>query len=76
MSPVELREAQTLLEELLSSFQGLDSSVKPPHGDPILFVRKKDGTMRVCLDYRKLNDIIPKDRTPLPRIDECWIRFT
>jgi hypothetical protein len=37
---------------------------------PDLFVRKNDGTMRMCVDYRKLNDLTMKDRTPLPRIDE------
>jgi hypothetical protein len=34
------------------------------------FIRKKDGTMRMCVDYRKLKDLTRKDRTPLPRIDE------
>jgi hypothetical protein len=43
---------------------------KSPYNAPILFVRKKDGIMRMCLDYWKLNDLTRKDRTPLPRIDE------
>lgn len=37
---------------------------------PILFVKKKDGSLRLCVDYRALNDITTKDRYPLPRIEE------
>ncbi len=41
-----------------------------PYGAPILFVRKKDGTLRMCIDYRALNKVTVKNRYPLPRIDE------
>ena len=68
MSPAELREVQAQLTELLA--KGWIRPSKSPYGAPILFVRKKDGTMRMCVDYRKLNDLTRKDRTPLPRIDE------
>lgn len=47
--------------------------IKPSDGkwtSPILFVKKKDGTLRLCVDYRKLNDITIKDAFPLPNIDE------
>jgi hypothetical protein len=67
MSQVELREVQVQLQDILA--KGWIRPSKSPYGAPILFVRKKDGTMRMCVDYRKLNDITRKDRTPLPRID-------
>jgi hypothetical protein len=68
MSPAELREFQVQLQDLLA--KGWIRRSKSPYGALILFVRKKDGTMRMCVDYRKLNDLTRKDRTPLPRIDE------
>ena len=45
---------------------------KSPFGAPILFVKKKDGTMRMCVDYRALNDITIKNSYPLPRVDELF----
>eukprot|EP00873_Tetraselmis_striata_P001628 jgi/Tetstr1/421892/TSEL_012792.t1 len=68
MSPAELQEVRSQLEELLT--KGWIRPSKSNYGAPILFVRKKDGTLRMCVDYRKLNDLTKKDRTPLPRIDE------
>eukprot|EP00873_Tetraselmis_striata_P015214 jgi/Tetstr1/435478/TSEL_024384.t1 len=68
MSPAELQEVRSQLEELLA--KGWIRPSKSNYGAPVLFVRKKDGTMRMCVDYRKLNDLTKKDRTPLPRIDE------
>ena len=38
----------------------------------MLFVRKKDGSMRLCIDYRKLNKVIVKNKYPLPRIDDLF----
>ena len=38
----------------------------------MLFVKKKDGTMRLCIDYRRLNKVTIKNRYPLPRIDELF----
>eukprot|EP00873_Tetraselmis_striata_P041131 jgi/Tetstr1/461395/TSEL_006507.t1 len=67
MSPAELQEVRSQLEELLA--KGWIRPSKSNYGAPILFVRKKDGTLRMCVDYRKLNDLTKKDRTPLPRID-------
>ena len=43
-----------------------------PWGAPMLFVRKKDGTMRLCIDYRMLNKVTIKNRYPLPRIDDLF----
>ena len=41
-------------------------------GAPVLFVKKKDGTLRLCIDYRELNKIIIKNKYPLPRIDDLF----
>ena len=43
-----------------------------PWGAPVLFVKKKDGTMRLCVDYRKLNQVTMKNKYPLPRIDDLF----
>src|SRR4029078_13503138 len=48
---------------------------KSPFGAPILFVKKKDGTMRMCVDYRALNRITIKNSYPLPRVDELFDRL-
>ena len=43
-----------------------------PWGAPVLFVRKKDGTLRLCIDFRKLNKATVKNKYPLPRIDDLF----
>ena len=68
MSPAELQEVLRQLEDYLS--KGWIVPSKSPFGAPILFARKKDGTLRMCVDYRALNAITVKNRYPLPRIDE------
>ena len=68
MSPLELQEVQRQLEEYLE--RGWIRPSTSPFGAPILFARKKDGTLRMCVDYRALNDLSVKNRYPLPRIDE------
>ena len=70
MATVELKELKTQLQELLDkNFIQPSSS---PWGAPVLFVKKKDGTMRLCIDYRELNKITIKNKYPLPRIDDLF----
>ena len=45
---------------------------KSPWGAPVLFVKKKDGTFRLCVDYRQLNKVTVKNRYPLPRMDDLF----
>jgi len=63
------RQLQTLLDK------GFIRPSNSPFGAPILFVKKKDGTLRMCVDYRALNKITIKNRYPLPRIDELLDRL-
>ena len=58
------------LEELLA--KGLIRPSSSPWGAPVLFVKKKDGTMRMCIDYRELNKVTVKNKYPLPRIDDLF----
>ena len=43
-----------------------------PWGALVLFVKKKDGTLKLCIDYRKLNKVTVKNKHPLPRIDDLF----
>jgi hypothetical protein len=73
MNPKELDELRKQLDELLKA--GFIQPSKSPYGAPVLFVKKKDGTMRMCIDYRALNAITVKNKYPLPRIDELFDRL-
>jgi len=68
MSASELGELKKQLEELLEK-QFIRPSVSP-WGAPVLLMKKKDGSMRLCVDYRQLNKVTIKNRYPLPRIDD------
>ncbi|KAL0291047.1 UNVERIFIED_CONTAM: RNA-directed DNA polymerase [Sesamum calycinum] len=68
MVPLELKELKKQLEELLD--KGFIWPSISPWGAPVLFVKKKDRSMRLCVDYRQLNRITIKNKYPLPRIDE------
>ena len=70
MAPVELKELKVQLQELLEKWF-IRSSVSP-WGAPVLFVKKKDGTLRLCIDYRQLNKLTIKNKYPLPRIDDLF----
>ena len=67
MTPIELKELKTQLQELLDK-KFIRPSVSP-WGTLVLFMKKKDGTMRLCIDYRLLNRITMKNKYPLPRIN-------
>jgi len=67
MPPKELAELKIQLQELLDK-----SYIRPsssPWGCPALFVKKKDDSLRLCVDYRPLNAVTIKNKYPLPRID-------
>ena len=68
MAPPELEELKKQLEELLA--KGFIRPSVSPWGAPILFVKKKDGSVRMCIDYRQLNAVTVKNKYPLPRIDD------
>jgi hypothetical protein len=66
LSPVGLEALRKFLDENIAT--GLLRSSSSPHGAPVLFVKKKDGSLRLCMDFRGLNQITKKDRYPLPLI--------
>ena len=70
MAHAELRELKAQLEELLS--KGFIRPSISPWEAPVLFVKKKDGSLRLCIDYRKLNRVTIRNQYPLPRIDELF----
>ncbi|KAA0037817.1 pol protein [Cucumis melo var. makuwa] len=70
MAPAELKELKVQLQELLD--KGFIRPSLSPWGAPVLFVKKKDGSMRLCIDYRELNKVTVKNRYPLPRIDDLF----
>ena len=70
MAPVELKELNLQLQELQG--KGFIRPSTSPWGAPVLFVKKKDGTLRLCVDYRKLNRVTVKNKYPLPRIEDLF----
>ena len=70
MAPAELRELKDQLQELLD--KGFIRPSVSPWGAPVLFVKKKDGSLRLCIDYRELNKVTIRNRYPLPRIDDLF----
>ena len=68
ISATELQEIQKWMEENLP--KGFIRASSSSCALPILFVKKKDESLHICVDYRALNDIIIKDRYPLLRIEE------
>ena len=70
MAPVELQELRAQLQEQLD--KGFIRPNTSPWGAPVLFAKKKDTTLRLCIDYRQLNRVTIKNRYPLPRIDDLF----
>ncbi|KAL8134756.1 hypothetical protein AgCh_009680 [Apium graveolens] len=70
LAPLEMKELATQLQELLD--KGMIRPSMSPWGAPVLFFKKKDGSMRLCIDYRELNKLTIKNRYPLPRIDDLF----
>ncbi|KAG8503637.1 hypothetical protein CXB51_001568 [Gossypium anomalum] len=70
IAQIELKELKTQLQELTD--KGFVSPSFSPWGAPVLFVKKKDGSMRFCIDYRQLNKVTIKNKYPLPRIDDLF----
>ncbi|GJS23952.1 putative reverse transcriptase domain-containing protein [Tanacetum coccineum] len=70
LAPSEMKELSEQLKELLE--KGFIRPSSSPWGAPVLFVKKKDGSFRMCIDYRELNKLTVKNRYPLPRIDDLF----
>ncbi|GJS95355.1 putative reverse transcriptase domain-containing protein [Tanacetum coccineum] len=70
LAPTKLQELSTQLQEL--SDKGFIRPSSSPLGSPVLFVKKKDGSFQMCIDYRKLNNLTVKNRYPLSRIDDLF----
>lgn len=70
LAPAELKEVNRQVTDLLKR-QLIEPSTSP-WGSPILFVKKKDGSLRMVVDYRALNKLTVKNRYPLPRIDDLF----
>ncbi|GKE55897.1 putative reverse transcriptase domain-containing protein [Tanacetum coccineum] len=70
LAPAEMKELAEQLKEL--SDKGFIRPSSSPWGAPILFVKKKDGSFRMCIHYRELNKLIVKNHYPLPRIDDLF----
>ncbi|GJW02070.1 putative reverse transcriptase domain-containing protein [Tanacetum coccineum] len=70
LAPSEMKELAKQLQEL--SDKGFIRPSSSPWGAPVLFVKKKDGSFRMCIDYRELNKLTVKNRYPLPRIDDLF----
>ena len=70
MATAELAELKKQLADLLA--KGFIQPSSSPWGAPVLFVKKKDGSLRLCVDYRQLNQVTIKNKYPLPRIDDLF----
>nr|GEV40352.1 putative reverse transcriptase domain-containing protein [Tanacetum cinerariifolium] len=70
LAPSEMQELSNQLKELQE--KGFIRPSHSPWGAPVLFVKKKYGALRMCIDYRELNKLTIKNRYPLPRIDDLF----
>ena len=70
MAPLELKELEVQMEEHVS--KGFFRPTTSPWGAPVLFVKKKDGSLRLCIDYRELDKVTIRIQYPFPRIDDLF----
>ncbi|GJS60811.1 putative reverse transcriptase domain-containing protein [Tanacetum coccineum] len=70
LAPSEMQELSNHLQKLAD--RGFIRPSTSPWGAPVLFFKKKDGSFRMCIDYRELNKLTVKNRYPLPRIDDLF----
>nr|GFD26332.1 putative reverse transcriptase domain-containing protein [Tanacetum cinerariifolium] len=70
LAPPEMKELSEQLKKL--SDKGFIRPSSSPRGAPVLFVKKKDRSFRMCIDYQELNKLTVKNRYPLPRIDDLF----
>nr|GEZ71248.1 putative reverse transcriptase domain-containing protein [Tanacetum cinerariifolium] len=70
LAPSEMKELVDQLQDL--SEKGFIRPSSSPWGAPVLFVKKKDESFRMCIDYRELNKLMVKNRYPLPRINDLF----
>nr|GEW50908.1 hypothetical protein [Tanacetum cinerariifolium] len=73
LAPSEMQEISTQLQELSDKRFIRPSS--SPWEAPVLFIKKKDGSLRMCINYRELNKLTVKNRYPLPRIDDLFAQL-
>lgn len=73
MTPPELEELRKQLKELLEA--GHVRPSKAPFGAPVLFQKKQDGSLRLCIDYRALNKVTVKNKYPIPLIADLFDRL-
>nr|GEW79674.1 putative reverse transcriptase domain-containing protein [Tanacetum cinerariifolium] len=73
LAPSKMQELANYLKELQD--KGFIRTSQSPWGAPLLFVKKKDGALRMCIDYRELNKLTVKNRYPLPKIDDLFDSF-
>jgi hypothetical protein len=74
MNHEELKELKVQLEELFT--KGYIKPSKSPYGAPVFFVHKKDGTLRMCMDYKAFNKVTMKNQYPLLQIDDLFNRLS
>nr|GEX97993.1 putative reverse transcriptase domain-containing protein [Tanacetum cinerariifolium] len=70
LAPSEMKELSEQLQEIFD--KGFIRPSSSPWGAPVLFVKKKDGSFRMCIDYKELNKLTVKNRYPLPKIDDLF----
>ena len=73
MAPTKLKELKTQIQELLD--KGFVRHSVSPWATSVLFVKKKHDTLRMCIDYRKINKVTVKNKYPLSRIEDLFDRL-